>query len=200
MGMKILVLSLILTSLYCHSRPISYSEGFTLMSLSDNYKDSIYFHYSPSFKYSVGVEVLKDDYFNDEFSYFRFTYLLNRKNTQRSQRNFYFQSGANPDDTDQHFFGLHGDWETRRWFVGFGYKEVFNDTQDFTEKYLQLGLAPYLGKYGDLHTWLMIKTKKNSLGNGWSTLPVIKFFKGDFLIELGYNTKTRTDAHIMYRF
>lgn len=200
MGIKILVLSLILTSLYCHSRPISYSEGFTLMSHSDNYKDSIYFHYSPSFKYSVGVEVLKDDYFNDEFSYFRFTYLLNRKNTQRSQRNFYFQSGANPDDTDQHFFGLHGDWETRRWFVGFGYKEVFNDTQDFTEKYLQLGLAPYLGKYGDLHTWLMIKTKKNSLGNGWSTLPVIKFFKGDFLIELGYNTKTRTDAHIMYRF
>ena len=125
---------------------------------------------------------------------------MNRKNTQHSQRNFYFQSGANLDDTDQNFFGLHGDWETRRWFVGFGYKEVFNDTKDFTEKYLQLGLAPYLGKYGDLHTWLMIKTKKNSLGNGWSTLPVIKFFKGDFLIELGYNTKTRTDAHIMYRF
>jgi hypothetical protein len=52
----------------------------------------------------------------------------------------------------------------------------------------------------DETSWKMFKTKKNSLGDSWSTYPVIKFFKGDFLIELGYNNKTRTDAHLMYRF
>ena len=189
-----------MASLYSQARSISYPEGFTLMSHSDIYKDSVYFHYSPSFKYSVGLEVAKDDYFDDEYSFFRFTYLLNRENTQNSQSNLYFQSGLDPENFDRHFYGLHGDWETRRWFVGFGYKESFNDFEDFSEKYLQFGIAPYLGKYGDLHTWLMFKTKKNSLGDSWSTYPVIKFFKGDFLIELGYNNKTRTDAHLMYRF
>ena len=119
----------------------------------------------------------EDDYFDDEYSFFRFTYLLDRKNTQNSQRNLYFQSGLDPENFDRHFYGLHGDWETRRWFVGFGYKESFNDFEDFSEKYLQFGIAPYLGKYGDLHTWLMFKTKKNSLGDSWSTYPVIKFFK-----------------------
>ena len=88
------------------------------MSHSDIYKDSVYFHYSPSFKYSVGLEVAKDDYFDDEYSFFRFTYLLNRKNTQNSQSNLYFQSGLDPENFDRHFYGLHGDWETRRWFVG----------------------------------------------------------------------------------
>ena len=50
-----------MTSLYSQARPISYPEGFTLMSHSDIYKDSVYFHYSPSFKYSVGLEIAKDE-------------------------------------------------------------------------------------------------------------------------------------------
>ena len=27
-----------------------------------------------------------------------------------------------------------------------------------------------------------------------------KFFKGNFLIEFGYNDQTEWDAHVMYRF
>ena len=99
-----------MASLYSQARPISYPEGFTLMSHSDIYKDSVYFHYSPSFKYSVGLEIAKDDYFDDEYSFFRFTYLLNRKNTQNSQSNLYFQLGLDPENFDRHFYGLHGDW------------------------------------------------------------------------------------------
>ena len=170
------------------------------MAFSNNVKDSLYYHYSPSYKYSIGIERLKDKFFNTNYSYARFTYLLNRKNTDNSQRNLYFQSGLSSKGMEDYFYGIHGDWETRRWFVGFGLKEVVTSKLDYNDQYFQAGFAPYLGEYGDFHTWIMLKTKKNSLNNKRSTYPVLKFFKGNVLMEFGYNDKTEFDVHLMYRF
>lgn len=170
------------------------------MIFSDEIKNSLFYHYSPSYKYSIGIETMHDKYLNDNYAYARFTYLLNRKNTANSQRNIYFLSGVSSKGIHDHFYGLQGDWETRRLFVGFGYKQLVQKTKDYRQQYYQIGIAPYLGEYGDLHTWLMIKTKENSLNNEWSTYPVLKFFKGNMLVEFGYNSKTKWDAHLMYRF
>ena len=106
----------------------------------------------------------------------------------------------NPERTKNIFYGIHGDWETRRVFSGFSLKRTENGYKNYTDKFIQLGFAPYLGNYGDLHSWIMIKSKKNSFSNSWSTYPLLKFFKGDFLFELGFNNKTQWDAHLMYRF
>ena len=198
MGIKIIILLII--SFGLDARPISYSGGSTIMSFSDNIKDSLYYHYSPSYKYSVGIENIRDKYFNDNYSYVRFTYLLNRKNTENSQRNLYLQSGISSKGFNEFFYGMHGDWETRRLFVGFGLKETKRKIHDYSEQYYQIGVAPYLGDYGDLHTWIMIKAKENSLENKWSTYPVLKFFKGNVLMEFGYSKKTEWDVHLMYRF
>ena len=84
-------------------------------------------------------------------------------------------------------------------FVGFGYKKIENII-DYDDKFIQLGIAPYLGKYGDFHTWLMVKTKKNSLNKKQITYPVVKFFKGNALLELGYDKRADWDIHLMYRF
>ncbi|MDA9320603.1 hypothetical protein N9Q90_00645 [Gammaproteobacteria bacterium] len=183
------------------ARPISYSGGTTIMYKSDTFNDSIYLHYSPTYKYSIGLERAKNKFYKNTENYFRFTYLVNRKNTDISQRNLYFQSGVLVDDADGFFYGMHGDWETRRWFSGFGYKDTKNTFgQDYTDQYIQLGVAPYVGDYGDLHTWIMIKTKKNSLTNTQSTYPELKFFKGSTLVKFGYSDKTEWDLHLMYRF
>ena len=190
----------IIASTNIEARPISYSGGSTLMMFSDNMKDSIYYHFSPTYKYSIGIESVKDNYLNNDYSLLRATYLINRKNTQYSQRNLYINAGLGINDTSNNFYGIHGDWETRRWFVGFGFKKLNNKIIDYDQKHLQLGVAPYLGEYGDLHTWLMIKTKKNSLNDDWYTYPVLKFFKGNVLVEFGYNDETEWDAHFMYRF
>ena len=197
---KIIILSFVL-ALNVDARPISYSGGSTLMLKSDNMSKSIYYHYSPTYKYSVGIENLEDKFFNKNKNYLRLTYLINRKNTDISQRNLYFQSGVLVDDADGFFYGIHGDWETRRWFSGFGYKDTKNTFgQDYTDQYIQLGVAPYVGDYGDLHTWIMIKTKKNSLTNTQSTYPELKFFKGPTLVKFGYSDETEWDLHFMYRF
>ena len=198
MGIKIIILLII--SFGLDARPISYSGGSTIMSFSDNIKDSLYYHYSPSYKYSVGIENIRDKYFDDNYSNVRFTYLLNRKNTENSQRNLYLQSGISSKGFNEFFYGMHGDWETRRLFVGFGLKETKRKIHDYSEQYYQIGVAPYLGDYGDLHTWIMIKAKENSLQNKWSTYPVLKFFKGNVLVEFGYGEKTEWDVHLMYRF
>ena len=200
MGIKRSLLFLFFICGVIEARPISYSGGSTVMSNTDNMRDTYYYHYSPTYKYSLGLEAVKDDYFKTDFSYFRFTYLLNRKNTRYSQRNLYFQSGVSSKGLNNNFIGVHGDWETRRWFIGFGYKKVSNDIIEYDDKFLQLGVAPYLGEYGDFHTWIMVKSKKNDLLESWSTFPVLKFFKGNFLIEFGYNNKTEWDSHVVYRF
>ena len=137
MGIKIIILLII--SFGLDARPISYSGGSTIMSFSDNIKDSLYYHYSPSYKYSVGIENIRDKYFNDNYSYVRFTYLLNRKNTENSQRNLYLQSGISSEGFNKFFYGMHGDWETRRLFVGFGLKETKKKIHDYSEQYYQIG-------------------------------------------------------------
>ena len=199
MGIKNTLIILAFLCGIIEARPISYSGGSTIMSNSDNMRDTVYYHYSPTYKYSLGLEAVKDDYFNTDYSYLRFTYLIDRKNTNYSQRNLYFQSGLNSKGFNNNFYGIHGDWETRRWFIGFGYKKISHDSIDYEDKFIQFGLAPYLGEYGDFHTWIMVKSKKNSLTENWSTFPVLKFFKGNFLIEFGYNDETEWDSHIMYR-
>jgi hypothetical protein len=198
MGIIVKIFFLFLLTLDTEARPISYSGGHTVMHFNDNMKESIYYHYSPSFKYSVGVEKFDDKIFDRSDTNLRFTYLVNRKNTKNSQRNFYFQSAVSTKNKN-YIYGVHGDWETRRYFIGFDYKEVKNII-DYKNKHIQLGFAPYLGTYGDLHTWLMLKTKKNSLRKKQITYPVIKFFKGNVLLELGYDKKTDWDIHLMYRF
>ena len=201
MGICKIIILVFLMVFNADARPISYSGGTTIMYKSDTFNDSIYLHYSPTYKYSIGLERAKNKFYKNTENYFRFTYLVNRKNTNISQRNLYFQSGVLVDDADGFFYGIHGDWETRRWFSGFGYKDTKNAFgQDYTDQYIQLGVAPYIGDYGDLHTWIMIKTKKNSLTNTQSTYPELKFFKGPTLVKFGYSDKTEWDLHFMYRF
>ena len=200
MGMYLYILFFILVSSNVEARPISYSGGSTLMMFSDNMKDSLYYHYYPSYKYSVGIENLKDKNLRDDYSYLRFTYLINRKNHLHSQRNLYFQSGLSTKSGNDLFYGIHGDWETRRWFLGFDTKKVENRLKSYNQNHVQIGFAPYLGEYGDIHTWLMLKTKKTSIKDKRSSYPALKFFKGNTLLEFGYNNKTDWDIHLMYRF
>tara|TARA_Y100000389_G_C17396526_1_gene482866 strand:+ start:103 stop:708 length:606 start_codon:yes stop_codon:yes gene_type:complete len=201
MGILKILFFILVLAVNIEARPISYSGGSTIMIKSDSLSNSTYFHYSPSFKYSIGIENTNNKIFKDNKNYIRFTYLLNRKNALNSQRNLYFQSGIDVGNKNNHFYGAHGDWETRRWFAGFGYKNIQSKTNNnYENKYIQFGVAPYIGDYGDFHTWLMVKTRKSSLTKNTSTYPILKFFSGDALVEVGYDNRTNWDLHLMYRF
>jgi hypothetical protein len=181
-------------------RPISYVGGHTLMANSNADTDNIYWHYTPNINYSVGLVYQQDKISNKSFPSARFTYLLNRKNTATSQRNLYLSTGVGLDHSSNYFYALSGDWETRRVFAGFSAKQVSGIGYDLFEQSIKLGVAPYLGDYGDVHTWLMVETKKNDFDDKRITYPVIRLFTGGALIEVGYHKKTDWDVHLMYRF
>ncbi|MEK9977141.1 MAG: hypothetical protein VW689_04765 [Gammaproteobacteria bacterium] len=197
---KILItLSLLITTAFVESRPISWSGGSTLMYKSNSMMSSYYYHYSPSYLYSVGAEYINDRYFNDQYINIRSTYLLDRKNTKSSQRNLYLTGAISTKKSEDFYYGIHGDWETRRYFSSFSAINKHTVSKDFSEYEMQLGVAPYLGDYNELHTWVMIKTKKDTLNNEWDTYPFLKLFKGDFLLELG-TKNSHWDLHFMKRF
>ena len=61
---KIAFISLTLLTLnIAEARPISWSGGSTLMYKSNSMFTSYYYHYSPSYKYSIGAEYIDDKYF-----------------------------------------------------------------------------------------------------------------------------------------
>jgi len=41
---------------------------------------------------------------------------------------------------------------------------------------------------------------KDDLTSNWDTYPVLKFFKGNALVEFGYSDTSNWDIHLMYRF
>lgn len=195
----LLLSSLLITTAVVESRPISWSGGSTLMYKTNSMMSSYYYHYSPSYLYSVGAEYINDRYFNDQYINIRSTYLLDRKNTKSSQRNLYLTGAISTKKSEDFYYGIHGDWETRRYFSSFSAINKHTLSKDFSEYEMQLGVAPYLGDYNELHTWVMIKTKKDTLNNEWDTYPFLKLFKGDFLLEMG-TKNSHWDLHFMKRF
>jgi len=200
-GIKSLILVLILlTTLESQARPISYVGGHILMLNIGGQPDNIYWHYTPNINYSIGLDYQQDKISNEYFPSARFTYLLNRKNTAASQRNLYIKTGVGLTNADNHFYALTGDWETRRLFAGFSAKQVSGIGYDLFEQSAKIGIAPYLGDYGDLHTWLMVETKKDDLEDKRTTYPVLRLFKSGAMVEVAYHRSTDWTLHLMYRF
>ena len=179
------------------ARPISYSGGWTVMQMNDLNRHSIHLHFSPSVKYSLGYRA---EYWRNrewQFHGAQFNYLLKRMNTRKSQANFYLKNGLGLALSDHKnfqkkiepnlFTGFAVDWEDRQYFFSYENRINFNYAIDkFVLHKARIGLAPYIGEYGDLHTWFMLKVEKMS--HVKSTLvftPMLRFFKGDYLAEVG---------------
>ena len=190
---------LFMLSDFAQSRPVSWAGGSTIMYRTDSMMSSYTFHYSPTYKYSIGAEYVNDRYFNNHFINLRSTYLLDRHNTKISQRNIYLTGGISTKTNQDFSYGIHGDWETRRLFSSFSLINKHTKEKDYTENEFQLGVAPYLGKYDDIHTWVMLKAKKNTINNNWEIYPFIKLFQGDFLIEVG-SKNSHWDVHFIIRY
>ena len=87
---------LMVISGFSEARPISYPGGSTFMARHDARQNSLYYHYSPTYKLSVGLETVNDYTIDETYSLARMTYLLYRKNTAQSQRNLYLAGGVSP--------------------------------------------------------------------------------------------------------
>ena len=193
-------------------RPISYVGGWTIMQMNNLNKHSAHFHYSPSIKYSVGYRV---EYWRKkewQFHGVQANYLIERINTPKSQSNFYLKNGVglaisnfrNYENKIEPslFSGISMNWENRRYFTSYENRIMHSFTIDkfFLQKG-RIGFAPYIGKYGDLHTWLMLEVQHMpQTKNKMAYTPMLRMFKGDFLAEAGLTNYKEFMLNFIKRF
>lgn len=190
------------------ARPVSYPGGITLMQMNDMDMNGIHIHYSPTAKYSIGY---KGEYWRDEewqFHGLQLNNLVKRWNRPASQANFYLKSGVGIVHSKDNrvdlaaFTGVSLDWEDRRFFTFYEnryYKAGEVDT--FFSQKARVGIAPYLGDYGDLHTWLMLQLDHNPDKDDHLTItPLVRLFKGEYLVELGLSEDGEGLLNLIVRF
>ncbi len=179
------------------ARPVSYPSGTTLMLRNNRDRKLLHLHYSPTRHYSIGY---RSEYWRNldyQLHTLQINNLFQRWNALDSQANLYFKSGAGlartvrrslaPKEEATYFLGLASDWETQRWFLGYDNRYVDAGNIDhFFIQSVRLGVAPYIGDYGQLHTWFMLDVRHQPQQDKNIVItPLIRIFKSVHLVEFG---------------
>lgn len=197
---------------FAQARPISYEDAWTAMINNDSKKNSIYIHYSPTVNYSIGYKL---EYWRDTdytINATQLNNLLRRWNQNRSQGNLYLKSGIGVAHCNHascaekaafvFYTGIAADWETQRYFTS--YENRYTNAEGIAKAYMEsarIGIAPYIGEYGDLHTWVMLQldhTPNNQ--DKWMLTPLLRFFKGTNLAEIGVDLRGKLLFNFVKRF
>lgn len=196
-------LILLLAAGSAHARPVSYPDGWMLMLMNDIDSNAVQLNYTVTPKYALGFQ---HEYFRyEKFNIDAVTIdvLLKRWNNKGSQANLYLKSGGGvaygSGDTDPAAYtGLEIDWENRRFFTFYENRFLYaGDQEKFVKHKARVGIAPYIGDYGDLHTWLMLQADYDAgKDDSFSLTPMMRLFKGTSLLEAGYNL----DGGILFNF
>lgn len=180
------------------ARPISYVGGTMLMLENDSSRRAADLSYTFSRDMSAGV--LSEYWREDDwwFNGVQGNYLLNRWNMPNAQANMYVVGGAGVahsnagafDNKNEPagFIGFMADAEDRRFYVS--YKNRYTNAgeiADFFDQSARVGVAPYIGDYGDIHTWLMFQVDHRPWSQDqYVATPLVRFFWRDYLAEVGW--------------
>ena len=67
-----------------------------------------------------------------------------------------------------------------------------------------MGITPYIGEFGDLHTWLMLQVEHHPEEELESEqliiTPLVRLFKGAYLTEFGINSNGNAMVNLIIRF
>ena len=212
----LIVIGLCLFPLSVNARPVSYPTGWTLILRNDVNQNSALIHYTLDVDHSLGLRLRYDREGDFTFTGAQLNRLIKRWNKPDSQANIYGRlalgvvtddlDSAEPrlkrDDDEALFFGLSGDWETRRYFVSAAAEHWDNGRfGEFSSFHSRLGIAPYIANTGALHTWVMVEGHHRPESRdkvGASAL--LRFFKGPALLEVGVDDKGEPLLNYIHRF
>jgi hypothetical protein len=196
-----MAVSLCLASIPAHARPVSYPGGWTAMQNNNQDMHSLLLHYSPTADYSIGYLA---EYWREaqwQFHGVQVNYLAKRWNEAHSQANFYIKSGVGVAYSDYGAFsghtqaaaftGLALDWENRRYFTSYENRLYYaGDIDKFFMQQARVGIAPYIGDYGDWHSWIMLQVDHNPSRDDQVILtPLVRVFKNEYLAEFGVSDR-----------
>ena len=185
---------ILILSQHVMARPVSYPGGWTLMQRNNGDSSSAHIHYSPTASDSIGIYTERNWTDGVSFTGLQYNRLLKRWNAAGSQANLYAKIAggqANPFGAAEAklsgFVEIAADWETRRWFTQYTVRATDFANNESVHHSARLGVAPYIGDYGDLHTWLMLQVENHPDKDiAVTTTPLIRLFQGVQMFELGY--------------
>ncbi|NDF11769.1 MAG: hypothetical protein EB060_03005 [Proteobacteria bacterium] len=190
-------------------KPINFAGGYVIMNEYSYNGKMLHMYYSPSATFSFGLDtewMEKDD--NEYTSYIaRTNYLLKRWNMPEAQANVYFNIGLGvaEDDNNTKFAaksGIMADYETRRFLVSYENKAYHaTDIDNHFEQSVRAGFAPYVGEYGDLHTWFMIQADHHPTNDDQFVItPLVRMYYGTALWEAGYSSNNNLFVSLNCQF
>lgn len=194
------------------ARPVSYPGGWALMSMNDGGTNRLHLLYTLTPRLAIGYngEYWRDD--DHQIHAVQVNNLLKRWNNFDSQGNLYLKSGVGAAYGKSNgyedkwrpalYTGLAADWEDRRYFMSYENRVIeAGDIQNDFRQSVQVGITPYIGEYGDLHTWLMLKTEHTPEARDHFTItPMVRLFKGDGLVEAGVSNHGDIMFNLTYRY
>lgn len=86
--------------------------------------------------------------------------------------------------------GILADYETRRILIAYDNNLTFAHTIEtsFSQK-VRAGVAPYIGKFDDVHTWLMVQFEHYpNTNHEYVVTPLLRLFMDNYLGEIGYSS------------
>lgn len=204
MGKEIIRLFLITIFLSSHlfSHPVIFKGGKVFwVTQSLNYND-IRFGTSQTSNWLIGGRLLEDRNSNESFVLINNNYLLKRWNAPNSQANIYLLSsvGINTkDNKEMGVFGIHGDWENRRYMV-MQMMEYFSHNESWVSS-TRLSVSPYTVDYTKMSVWLIANYEVTYQDDEYSStlIPVVRLFKGNYLVEFG-KSKDSSFLSLMIHF
>lgn len=207
----ILIIITFLVPIASFSHPSSYEGGFDFMGSSHKNHQGIELIYSPKYWLGTGLilERMPDSW---ETASIQLGYLAKRWNLPAAQGNFYLLAGpgygskfeANDSKTTDllYRYGVQVDYETRRIYTFAKYIEQrFFETNDLINNRLELrvGYAPYLAKFSELNSWVILKTVFTEQLEEVAYIPTVRLFYKNFLIDLGVDLDGNSQLNFMVR-
>lgn len=185
-----------------HAGPISYEGGW--MFITENQANSINWQVSYSLKpwISIGGVYAYDRMDHNlidskQYGLLRTNFLLKRWNEMESQGNLYLfgaAGGVKAADINGSAWlgGIEADWETRKVYTSAKIK--FQDSDKFESKTMyqaRLGVAPYLTKFENLHTWVILQVQylPDAMEEKLNVTPLMRFYIDNVLWELGVSSR-----------
>ena len=185
---SLLVFIILLSSISAH--PVIFKNGKVFwVSQTPSFND-IRFGVSQTSNWLIGGRVLEDRKSNETFALINNNYLAKRWNSRNSQANIYLLSsvGVNTKNSkSMGTFGVHGDWENRQLMV-MQMLEYHSHTSSWVSS-SRFAYSPYTVDYSKMSTWLIAqyRIEYNNDQFSYMFIPVVRFFKGNYLLEIGSN-------------
>lgn len=201
---KILVGIVVLLSLGASAHPVSFEGSKGIMGYHSPLLTHAQFNYSFRHWFAVGLHHfdVPNTNANQFANFLSANFLLHRWNGAGFQANIYTVLGAGHSKLNQESIGaglakLQFDIEDRDYYFLTYYSQVQSESRtelrDFT---VRAGLSPYVGKFDDIHSWLILEYRSQEiLDNGAfeDVTPFLRLFYKNLLFEIGqsFNGLTR---------